>query len=428
MGYGGGNGFQNNQQNNAFLNQPNQLNQSSMTPPRAGQNPGQSALSQQQQDMDKQRLLMRNQAALQQQQMKDDINVDVLKWKNINLIMVMFTVFIKIIFLQILAYAQNSVPQTNGIAISVGASLAYFILTFVTLFVLFLQYEIVNFGYRFALTYWRYVSGTYGFIILLLGIIEIGVEFVNMDSNTESVWRTLSSNQKLYFDNSKDNLVFERQQNALMVGIFSIVIGLLILVQVGTLQMLYRESGIKSRPPMTSRLPVVEQHEQMKFVYLCYRDEEEAQNNTTLANQNNNGKDDEVNDRDQEQEEKEQLVQKERADIAENALRARYGAAPGEMKYDTLKDYQGNNIMMGQGANDSRMGYNEDPIMMRNDNQYDEPLRLPGNNNAYGGGGMMGVGQEIEDLRRSMQNPIGMNNDGRFGNDNYNQSPGYGMR
>ena len=102
-------------------------------------------------------------------------------------------------------------PQTNGIAVSVGASLAYFILTFVTLFLLFIQYEIVHFGYRMALAYWRFFSGLYGFLILLLGIIELGIEFSQITIITEDVWATLSSNQKLYFDNSISNLESERQ-------------------------------------------------------------------------------------------------------------------------------------------------------------------------------------------------------------------------
>jgi hypothetical protein len=76
--------------------------------------------------------------------------------------------------------------------------------------VLFLQYEIVNFGYREAQKYWRFVSGIYGMVIFLLGIIELGIEFTHMSSTTDSVWNTLSQNQKLYFNNSKDNLVSER--------------------------------------------------------------------------------------------------------------------------------------------------------------------------------------------------------------------------
>jgi len=59
---------------------------------------------------------------------------------------------------------------------------------------MYLQYEIVNFGYRNALIYWRFTSPLYGLIILVLGIIELGAEFTNMDDTASSVWKRLSSN------------------------------------------------------------------------------------------------------------------------------------------------------------------------------------------------------------------------------------------
>ena len=44
--------------------------------------------------------------------------------------------------------------------------------------------------------------------------------------------------------------------------------------------MLFNESAIKWKPPMTSRLPKMEEHEQLDFVYLCYRDEDDVQHST----------------------------------------------------------------------------------------------------------------------------------------------------
>lgn len=101
-------------------------------------------------------------------------------------------------------------PQTNGIAISSGASLAYFILTFITLFILYIQYEIVNFGYRNTLQWWRVVSGLYGLTLIILGAIELGLELSDQPNIVSDIWATLSSNQKLYFDNDVDNLQAER--------------------------------------------------------------------------------------------------------------------------------------------------------------------------------------------------------------------------
>jgi len=62
-----------------------------------------------------------------------------------------------------------------------GASITYFILTFVTLFILYLQYEIINFGYRDVLMWWRLISGVYGIILLALGIAVLIVEMSQIE-------------------------------------------------------------------------------------------------------------------------------------------------------------------------------------------------------------------------------------------------------
>jgi hypothetical protein len=57
-------------------------------------------------------------------------------------------------------------------------------------------------------------------------------------------------------------------------GSFSIIVGLLILISVFPLHMLYLEMADKWKPPLISRLPVIEDHEQMDFVFKCVRDED----------------------------------------------------------------------------------------------------------------------------------------------------------
>jgi hypothetical protein len=65
---------------------------------------------------------------------------------------------------------KNAVPQINGIAIPVGASITYFVLSLVTLIFLYLQYEVVNYGYRNGLFCWRIFAPLYGLLLIALGI------------------------------------------------------------------------------------------------------------------------------------------------------------------------------------------------------------------------------------------------------------------
>ncbi len=85
-------------------------------------------------------------------------------------------------------------PQTNNIAISSGASLTYFILSFVTLGFLYCTYEIVNFGYRSLLMWWRLISILYGIALLILGAILLGMELGNMKTTCSQVWAKMSQN------------------------------------------------------------------------------------------------------------------------------------------------------------------------------------------------------------------------------------------
>jgi hypothetical protein len=184
------------------------------------------------------------------------------------------------------------VPQTNNIAISSGASLTYFILSFVTLGLLYCTYEIVNFGYRSLLMWWRLVSVLYGIALLILGAILLGTELGNMTTTCASVWAKMSQNQKMYFSNVVDNLEAERTKNVSMCGAFAIVVGLSIIVMGVTQHLLYSESAVKWKAPSTSRLPPQDQHEKVNFVYFCYRDESYDGPHNMLTTQNNEEKED----------------------------------------------------------------------------------------------------------------------------------------
>jgi hypothetical protein len=67
-------------------------------------------------------------------------------------------------------FGYNAVPQINDIVISKSASLAYFGLSIFTIFLMFLQYETVSYGYKTAVSCWRILAGLYGLTVIALGI------------------------------------------------------------------------------------------------------------------------------------------------------------------------------------------------------------------------------------------------------------------
>ena len=158
-------------------------------------------------------------------------------------------------------------PQTNNIAVSTGASLTYFILSFVTLALMFCTYEIVNYGQRSLMMYWRVISALYGLALIILGIILLIMELASMSDTCTTIWGTLSQNQKIFFKDNKSNLEAERSKNVSMMGAFAIVVGFFVIVSGVTQHLLYSESAIISKPPSTSRLPPSDKHEKMNFVY-----------------------------------------------------------------------------------------------------------------------------------------------------------------
>ena len=92
------------------------------------------------------------------------------------------------------SFAQNAVPQTNNIAVSTGASITYFVLSFVTLALLFCTYEIVNYGQRQLMMFWRIMSLLYGLALIVLGIVLLAIELGSMAETCSSIWVKMSQN------------------------------------------------------------------------------------------------------------------------------------------------------------------------------------------------------------------------------------------
>jgi hypothetical protein len=76
--------------------------------------------------------------------------------------------------------------------VSTGASLTYFILSFVTLGLVFCTYEIVNYGQRQLMMYWRFLSALYGLALIILGIILLITELSTLSATCAAIWSTLS--------------------------------------------------------------------------------------------------------------------------------------------------------------------------------------------------------------------------------------------
>ena len=80
---------------------------------------------------------------------------------------------------------------------------------------------------------------------------------------------------------------------------------------------------------------MVEHHEQMNFVYLTQREEEDGDHDEAGSKLALNT----VERRDDVAEEQEVLIYKDRQDRAQNAMRMKLGAAPGQFEHDEYQGY-----------------------------------------------------------------------------------------
>lgn len=129
-----------------------------------------------------------------------------LKYRQISVCLIIWTVSFSIFFLQYLAFVRNCVPQVSGIEISESVSITFFALTIFNVLLLIFFYEIVSYGMSSAIWCFRLVSIIYGVVIIALAITVIALEDKEMDSISSKVWAALSTNQKQYFDNDEGNL------------------------------------------------------------------------------------------------------------------------------------------------------------------------------------------------------------------------------
>ena len=228
---------------------------------------------------------------------------------------------------------------------------------------LYCQYEIVNYGYRPLMMWWRFATLLYGGVLVALGVIIFAVEMGRLGSTTQEAWDAMSANQQAFFSNSMDNLKAERAKNAGLCGAFAIIIGGFVILSGISQTVLYSETEVKWRAPNTSRLPIPEVHEKVEFVYECYRDEDydgphhQLSNNTQLNQEEGEAEaqsDNEDLRREEEAARMAQLEQQQQADM-QNA-RLQYGSMPGQSEYEDYNAAFGgrtNNLGMSGGFRNS---------------------------------------------------------------------------
>ncbi len=92
------------------------------------------------------------------------------------------------------SFLKNAVPQINGVAIPVGASITYFILSLVTLLFLYLQYEVVNYGNKSGIFCWRIMAPLYGISLIILGAAVMAAELPKNGNTVLTKWGAMSNN------------------------------------------------------------------------------------------------------------------------------------------------------------------------------------------------------------------------------------------
>jgi hypothetical protein len=87
---------------------------------------------------------------------------------------------------------RNIVPMSNGILMSQTSSITYFVMSFITLLVLFACHECASY---MVLQYHVYLVGFYGLLVTALGISCTVVDLVTAPAAAAELWKNqLSAN------------------------------------------------------------------------------------------------------------------------------------------------------------------------------------------------------------------------------------------
>lgn len=141
-----------------------------------------------------------------------------------------------------------------------GISLSYFVLSLLSLIGLYGALQSVSYGLK-SIIYWTRISLlVYGLILCVLALLVFVLEIPRLPDNVTLSWAAMSQYQKDFFNNDKALLQAARQLNSLLVGIFTVVIGVLFIILGALSFKLHAEIGVRMvfDKKQSSRLPVMD--------------------------------------------------------------------------------------------------------------------------------------------------------------------------
>lgn len=100
----------------------------------------------------------------------------------------------------------------------------------------------------------------YGLILCVLALLVFVLELPRLPDNVTLSWAAMSQYQKDFYNNDKALLQAARQLNSLLVGIFTVVIGVLFIILGALSFKLHAEIGVRMvfDKKQSSRLPVMD--------------------------------------------------------------------------------------------------------------------------------------------------------------------------
>lgn len=155
--------------------------------------------------------------------------------------MIIFTCITIVILLQVLMFVQNCTPQVNGILLSAEISITYFVLSLISLLTLVGAVEAVSYGMKSLIFWWRIILLVYGAILFILAIVIFVVEVQRLEKSVQESWSAMSQYQKDFFDEDIKKLESQRLLNTMLVGGFTLFVGILFIIIGGLCFKLYVE-------------------------------------------------------------------------------------------------------------------------------------------------------------------------------------------
>lgn len=146
-------------------------------------------------------------------------------WKNIIVGFIIFTCITIVILLQVLMFIRNCTPTVNGILLSAGISITYFVFSLISLALLVGAYQAVEYGLKSVVFCLQIFTLIYGILLVILSICIFVIEMINIEEAVADKWKSMSQYQKDFFSGDPKKLEDERLLNTILCGVFTLVVG-----------------------------------------------------------------------------------------------------------------------------------------------------------------------------------------------------------